>query len=89
MISYVESPKDPDSHTSEATPPTQVQVRKVFQTPAPSQTVNGSVSGKTSELVSVAKAATTSTVMLHASASDAPRLATMHCIETLGAPNDT
>ena len=33
----------------------------------------------------VAKAATTSTVMLHGAASDAPRLATMHCIETLGA----
>ena len=61
--------------TATAAPPTQVQqVRQVFSRNQP---------------FAVAKAATTSTVMLHGAASDAPRLATMHCIETLGAPSET
>ena len=61
--------------TATATPLTRVQqVRKVSPETDP---------------FTVANAATTSTVMLHFAAGDAPRLVSMHCIEALGAPNET
>ena len=76
-INYVESPKDPDTHQplkQQALPIRVQQVRKVSPETDP---------------FAVAKAATTSTVMLHGAASDAPRLVTMHCIEALIAPSET
>ena len=65
----------PSPATETATLPTQVQqVQKVSPETDP---------------FPVAKAATTSTVMLHGAASDAPRLVAMHCIEALVAPSET